>query len=559
MQQKAYDKSMYHIRKAERLVSRGRLKDSISLYRRGLKIYPENPDVLNNFANVLTSLNRLDEAIKLFKKAIQYAPDSPEAYANLGSAYASKGQFYQAIAECKRALTVDPAFDGVYALIGLWLSKVGQNKEALEALQQAINKRPHDRWVFSLYLLIANYSDILDKHSLFKAHQKWYSKFFIHHNMAQDIGTQKHQHKPLNIAYVSADFRHHSVAFFIEAILKGHNRTKFKVFVYSNNSKDDQLTQRLKKSVDAWHSIIALNDTETCNLIRNDKIDILVDLSGHFGGNRLPVFAQKPAPIQITYLGYPNTTGMDVMDYRITDSISDPVNITDDFYSESLIRLNNGFLCYTPPDNSPDIPEEPPCVRNDVITFGSFNNLAKLSPTTIRLWATILRSIPDSQLVLKSKAFEDPQVNQYLYQQFEAHDIRQERIKLHAYAENFTQHMALYNEIDIALDTFPYNGTTTTFEALWMGVPVVSLAGETHLSRVGMSILTILELNNLIAENEADFIDAAQQLATNITLLSQYRNELRTRLQSSPLMDRIAFVNKLETAYMSIWEKRYHQ
>ena len=279
-----------------------------------------------------------------------------------------------------------------------------------------------------------------------------------------------------------------------------------------------------------------------------------MDLSGHTGGNRLSAFARRPAPLQVTYLGYPNTTGMDVMDYRITDEVADPTSIADAFYAEKLIRLRNGFLCYSAPEFISHT-DEAPCVKQGFVTFGSFNNISKLSPTTIRLWAEVLNHTPDSRLLLKGKAFNDAQTCEYFVQQFEAQGIAAERLCLLAYAKNFAQHMALYDEIDIGLDSYPYNGTTTTFEALWMGVPIISRAGLTHSSRVGNSIMTVLGLENLVADNDENFVQTATHLAANSEVLTQYRRTLRERLQSSPLMDEAAFVNKLEQAYQTMWQE----
>ncbi|MEH6626388.1 MAG: tetratricopeptide repeat protein [Motiliproteus sp.] len=550
----AFDKAMKLFHKAERLVQRGRPLEAVLLYRKGLKLLPDNADVLNNFANLLTSLNRCDEAVEVFKKAIQIDPKSAHTYANFGSALASLGMFQQAIEKCQCALEVDPTFVQIYGQLGFWLSSLGQNKLALEYLQRAMQHLPHDRWIYTLYLLALNYSDDLEPHEQFEAHAQWYRNFFVDNFYFQpSFVDQLTCDRPLNIGYLSADFRHHSVAFFIEPIIQGHDRTKIKCFCYSNNTRDDEVSKRIKKGADVWHSVAALNDEQLYELIRKDKIDILVDLNGHTGGNRLALFARRPAPIQVTYLGYPNTTGMEVMDYRITDDLSDPSPSADSYYSETLIRLKQGFLCYSPPGAAPTS-SKPPVLEKGWVTYGSFNNVAKLSPTTINLWARVLKQTPHSQLLLKGKAFNDPQTRAYFVKQFEDQGVAGERLRLIGHAKSFEQHMALYDDIDIALDTFPYHGVTTTFEALWMGVPVISRIGNTHASRVGKSILSVLGLDELTADCDDHFIRIATLLAEDKSRLHEYRKNLRGQLQSSPLMDERGFVAKLEEAYRSIWQ-----
>ena len=294
-----------------------------------------------------------------------------------------------------------------------------------------------------------------------------------------------------------------------------------------------------------------MSDDLVFQCIQEDQIDILVDLAGHSGKNRMKLFARKPAPIQVSYLGYPNTTGLAAMDYRITDAIADPPGITDRYYTEKLIRLHEGFLCYHPSDGSPEI-LDPPCLENGYITFGSFNNRAKINSKMVALWSDLLLQVPDSRLILKSSLEMDRDARQELLSLFVKKGIAASRIEILSYLP-FCEHLKQYQRVDIALDTFPYNGTTTSCEALWMGVPVLTLVGNTHASRVGASILSHLELTEWIVSSIDDYAKTTAMLANDIDNLKHLRRTLREKFQNSSLMDRKSFVLKLEAAFRRMW------
>jgi predicted O-linked N-acetylglucosamine transferase (SPINDLY family) len=287
-------------------------------------------------------------------------------------------------------------------------------------------------------------------------------------------------------------------------------------------------------------------------MVRQDNIDILVDLSGHTGTNRLPVFARKPAPVQVTYLGYPNTTGLSTIDYRLTDAWADPPGKTERWHTETLIRLPHGFLCYRPPNATPAV-APPPVQANGHITFGSFNSLVKTTPAVVACWAHILQQVPDARLVIKNKSFRDPSVCARYQGLFAEHGIAPERLELVGWIDNLNNHLELYHRLDIALDPFPYNGTTTTCEALWMGVPVITLAGHTHAGRVGVSLLSRLDLTDLIAGDPDDYTQRAVRLAQDRATLARLRPRLRPRLQASSLCDGPAFARDVEAAYREMW------
>jgi protein O-GlcNAc transferase len=390
------------------------------------------------------------------------------------------------------------------------------------------------------------FTDLSNEDSLIK-HKKWERDYWKHNSGKAFVHKKRHSNKKLKVGYVSGDFRTHSVAYFFEPLLKAHNRSNLEIFCYYNHSQNDETNKRLQSLSDHWYNIEALNDEDAAKKIKQDGIDILIDLSGHSAYNRLGVFARKPAPIQATWLGYPNSTGVSTIDYRITDAITDPELKGKKHCSEKIIRLDQCFLCY----QGPEFPEskKPPSLSNGYITFGSFNNLSKINKTVIEAWANILKGVPESKLVLKSQQFKFPEVREILSKSFALKGINGNRIELKSHTATTEDHLNLYKEIDIALDTFPYNGTTTTCEALWMGVPVITLLGDRHISRVSASILTHAGLENLIADDKDNYIDLAISLAESSSQLIELRAGLRNQLKESQLTNSKLFAMSIERAF----------
>jgi predicted O-linked N-acetylglucosamine transferase (SPINDLY family) len=357
----------------------------------------------------------------------------------------------------------------------------------------------------------------------------------------------------LRIGYVSPDFRAHAVANFFEPLLSCHDRSQFFIACYSNCPAPDAVTRRIESAADLFRDITALDDAAAADLIRSDGIDVLVDLAGHTARNRLLCFARKPAPVQVTYLGYPDTTGLSAIDARFTDALADPPH-TDIYHSESLIRLPAPFLCYQPPVDAPS-PAPPPMLANGYITFGSFNNFTKLNRQTIKLWAQLLKSVLTARLLLKADALADPLVAESARAAFAPHGIPAQRLTLSGFVPTTAGNLDFYRNIDIALDPSPYNGTTTTCEALLMGVPVVTLAGQTHVSRVGVSLLTGVELTSLISTDADDYIRRAAVLAVDVNQLTTLRETLRARLLRSPLADAGRLAANIESAYRTLFSQ----
>jgi len=326
------------------------------------------------------------------------------------------------------------------------------------------------------------------------------------------------------------------------------------VFCYAEVTAPDATTERLKGLADGWLETVGMPDASLAERIQLDGIDILVDLAGHTAHNRLTVFARKPAPIQVTWLGYPNTTGLKAIDYRLVDAVTDPEEEADAWASETLIRLADGFLCYGAQHDAPE-PAAPPCLATGTVTFGSFNNPAKLSAATLDTWAMLLARLPDARLLLKGGWFADPATCELFRDRLGSRGIVAERIELVPMLADTAAHLGLYDRIDIALDPFPYNGTTTTCDASWMGVPVITLRGDRHAGRVGASLLTQLGLTELIADSVEEYVEIAAALAVDQARLGELRRSLRPRLATSSLGDAAAFARKIESAYRAIWQR----
>jgi protein O-GlcNAc transferase len=338
----------------------------------------------------------------------------------------------------------------------------------------------------------------------------------------------------------------------VEPLLRGHDRQKVEVFCYAEVTRPDSFTARLQGLADHWRVTVGLSDQRLAERIRTDGIDILVDLAGHTAGNRLPVFARKPAPVRVTWLGYPNTTGLKAIDYRLVDAVTDPDGEADAWASETLVRLEDGFVCYRGLRDGPEL-TPPPCLKTGTVTFGSFNNPAKVSTATFDAWAKLLSRLPQARLLLKGMWFADASTCALFLARLGERGVAADRVELVTWLPA-AEHLALYHRVDIALDPFPYNGTTTTCEALWMGVPVITLRGHRHAGRVGASLLTRIGLTDLIAHSIEEYVEIAVALAGNSGRLDDLRRALRPRMAASTICDERAFACKMEAAFRSMWQ-----
>ena len=448
----------------------------------------------------------------------------------------------------------------------------GMAKEAIDQYQMALVLAPEKPFIQSNYLYALNYQTTSDMEKIFAAHKK-FGEF--HENVAAKstalqspitsnaatstaISAATNEQRPLRIGYVSSDFRHHAVSHFIEPVFAAHDKNKFQLFAYYHHTVVDDMTKRIQSHVSHWRSLVGKSDSDIAAMIRADGIDILIDLAGHTATNRLPMFARKPAPLQVTWLGYPNTTGLSTMDYRITDAFADPPGMTDAFHTEKLHRMPETFSCYSAPADAPAV-SPLQAKRKGRVTFGSFNNFAKITAEVITVWSNILKRIPTATLFLKYKDLDSVPMTQYIHHQFMTRGVLVSQLRIQGDDASHVEHMARYNNIDIALDPFPYNGTTTTLDALWMGVPVITLAGASHVGRVGVSQMSNLGLQELIAKNQDDYVNIAVELAGNIEKLSALRAGMRERMLSSPLMNVQRFTRNLEQGYEQMWAARDHK
>ena len=531
----------------------GRLNDAEISYRKAIALKPNYAEAYNNLGTILKHLGRINEAEVSYSKAITLKPDFTEAYNNLGVLLQELGRLEEAEVSYGKAITLKPNYAEAYNNLGIMLHELGRLEEALSNYNKAIELKVDFSEAYSSKNLCLNYSSLWSPLSIYNEHLKFEKQFGgLKVELPQDKLVKKNFGERLRIGYVSADFRSHSVAYFFEPLLKNHNDNLVETFCYYNNGLVDTTTKRLMAASDHWRSIVDLPDLDIFNLIKNDKIDILVDLSGHTGKNRLLVFAQKPAPIQVTWLGYPNTTGLSAIDYRFTDIIADPIGEADKLHSETLWRLPNGFQCYQGNEKIPARLELPQKIQGH-ITFGSFNNFSKVTPQVIKTWSKILHSVPNSNLLLK--CFQLNYNKNYYLELFKKEGVSEDRIKLYGRLPNTDEHLNLYNEIDIGLDPFPYNGATTTCEALWMGVPVITLLGDRHVGRVGASILTNVGLTDFIAQDTDSYIKLAVEMAANTNYLKDIRKNLRERMQRASLCDAHSFTSNIEAAYQEMWRK----
>ena len=499
-------------------------------------------------------MGRYEDALRYYLKALELKPADSQIHANLGVALLDLGRATEAVSAFKTALELNPANAGAARNLGNAYLRQGRGAAALDSYRDALQKDPADRLTHSNLLCALNNAPEYAPAHLADLARDWWRQHGHGIQINNEFSNPVDPNRRLRVGYVSPDFRQHSVSYFFAPLLQAHNRGQVDVFCYGDVPRSDRITRRLRDQADHWRDIVGLSDGAVYEQIRNDQVDILVDLAGHTSGNRLAVFARRPAPIQVTWLGYPNTTGIPAIHYRFTDAVADPPGDADRFYSEELIRLPHGFLCYQPPDACPDV-SPLPALSTGRVTFGSFNNIAKINTAVIRTWAAVLRAVPRAQLLLKSKQLGDKSVRTRLRKLFAREGILREQLEMLPFALSTSEHMAVYHRVDAALDTFPYNGTTTTCEALWMGVPVITLLGDRHAARVGASLLTRIGCPELIAATEQAYVEQAVRLASDLKTLSNRRKGLRARLRSSPLCDSAGFAAGLEDVYQQLWGK----
>ena len=497
-------------------------------------------------------LGQSEQGIDFMRRAIALQPNNRLYHFNFGIINAEMGDTDAAIEAYERSIQIQPTADACNNCAGLLLNQ-GRLDEALELFRRGSELNPDDIDQQSNFLYTLSYKPHPNVREIFN----WHKQFGQRHERAiapmppraRIDGARANQR--LRIGYVSADFRQHAVAHFIEPVLAAHDSKRFEIFCYYNYPAADAVTGRFEKLTHHWRVIANRSDEDVANMIRADGIDILVDLAGHTPLNRLRVFARKPAPVQASWIGYSSTTGLTRMDYRITDTISDPVGVTDDLYTEKLVRLPDTFSCFQPLANSPDVGVLP-STQSGHVTFGSFNNFIKMTPEVLQTWARILQCVPTSTLLLKYRSFEAEKIRTLVLAAFAKHGVLPARIHFLG-SDDYHTHLRAYHQVDIALDTFPHNGDTTTCDALWMGVPVVVNTGVNHVGLMGASRLRSVGLEDLVARDNDNYVDIACALANDVPRLEKLRATLRETMKASPLMDAPRFTRNLEAAYENMW------
>lgn len=530
----------------------GQHEQALALCAKISELWPDSAAVQFNLGTALGFLQRRHEAAEAFRQAIARKPEFTAAYNSLGELYRLEGRYEDALQQYATALELRPDFAAAHNNLALVFKDQGKLDDARLHFERAIELAPDCAIFYHNLLLTMQYSPNISKQALFDLHLR-FGKQFEPELLAQRLPhlNARTPSKRLKIGYVSGDFRRHAVSCFIEAVLAEHDKSAVELYCYYNNNVEDAVTRRIKATADHWLPCNALSDEQLAQRIRDDGIDILIDLSGHTAHNRLLVFGHKPAPVQASYLGYAATTGLTAIDYRITDLYAEPPGECDRLSTERLWRLPDTVSCYAVQPGGPAVIDHPPRDDNGHITFGCFNNYTKLSDQTIRLWARILQRVPDARLMLEITGLERPDYLASVTRRLQDLGLDPARLILVPRADK--NQFVLYNRIDIALDPFPYNGGTTSFDTLWMGVPFISLAGSSFTSRLGVTILQNGGLGELIACSEDEYVEIASALALDTPRLRAMRDDLRGRITASPLMDVPRFTRQLEQAYREMW------
>lgn len=505
---------------------------------------------LSTLGVALAQCRRPGEAIEAFRRALAHTPGHIPSALGLANAQRTAHRYEDAVETCSAALATHRRDPSLVATASAALVDAGRVGEAVAMIEEARGEHPDSALLAQAMLFAINYID-LDPRRIFEEHIAYGRA------LRRQAGPPAHlramdPEKRLRIGLVSPDFRAHSVAYFIEPVLEHHDRGRFELICFNNSPRADEVTARLRSHAAGWHEVAAMTDEGIAALVRSRGIDVLVDLSGHTLGHRMGVFALRGAPVQATFIGYPNTTGLDTMDVRLVDSITDPPGV-EALAVERLWRMEGCFLCYRP---ARDAPEPSARAPGSPVTLGSFNVLPKLSPAAVDLWCACLARLPGARLLLKCNQLTDARVRERCRGWFTAKGIDAGRIELLPPTPTLAEHLALYSRLDVALDTYPYAGTTTTCEALWMGVPVVTMEGGTHVSRVGSSLLRGAGLGGLVATTAAEFVERVMGLCEDGARVGTPRGlDLRRKLAASALTQGEAYTRRVEAALREVWRK----
>jgi protein O-GlcNAc transferase len=529
-----------------------RLADAEAAYRAILQRHPGHPDSLYYLGRIAHRTGQPAIGVAFLNMAVATRPTDPVLRQGLADALLALGQITHAARQYEEALALDPHFVDANVSLGVVLLQQGQPDLAVAYFRRALDLSPERLDFRSNLLLALQYVPAATRSAVFEEAIAR-GRFAPRAPYVAPWRTVTPS-LPLRVGYISADFRRHPIGYFVEPVLAEHDPAIVEAFCYANNPQSDDLTESLRSCTPHWRSIHGLPDGEVAAMIGSDQLDVLVDLSGHTAGNRLPLLTRKLAPVQATWAGYSDTTGLTTIDYFIGDRFVSPDSASEQqFFTERIVRLPDYFLCYRPRPNCPAVAPAP-LLANGYVTFGCFNSLAKVNEEVVSTWAKILHGVPKSHLCLKTGVLSDSGVKQRYIGEFEKHGIEPERLQLLAGSSEWSEYASAYHQVDLALDPFPFNGGTTSLDGLWMGVPLVTLAGDRCVGRMGNGILACLHLEDeLVAYTPTDYIRKSVDLARDPARLTQLRTTLRARMAVSALCDTSKFTRGLEGLYRSMW------
>lgn len=527
----------------------GRLDEAAAHLEQAHRQEPTSVPVILNLGNVYMAMNRHQDAIDCFDSAIKLAPTMSVLHNNKGNALRALTRVEESLAAYRQALTLEPARAEFYVNCGLSLQMQGRLPEALASFRQAMALAPDSAAAYGAGLFSLHYDPALSPMDLCQAHREWATRY-APPPTPRPYSNSRDAERRLRIGLVSADLRQHPVTFFTLPLLDAHDEERYEMVCYSCGGRPDAWTERMRNAADGWCDASGLSDLELAEQIERDEIDILLDLSGHTSGGRLLTFARKPAPVAISWLGYFNTTGLAAMDYLLVDSIVAPPDEPAPFVEKPL-RLDGCYLNYLGPEYAPEVSPLPAAQRGH-ITFGCFNTLSKVTEDVVKLWARLLHQVPLSRIILKNSILDDGHSRQLYWEAFAREGIHRHRVDLLGSSPH-RELLAAYEHIDIALDTAPYNGGTTTCEALWMGVPVITQAGDRFVSRVGATILTNAGFPAWVTHSPEQYIEQAAALAADPQRLAELRSTLRDQVRQSTLGDTAQFTRRWQDALRMVW------
>ncbi|MEO5374860.1 MAG: tetratricopeptide repeat protein [Alphaproteobacteria bacterium] len=564
---KRYDEAIAHLGRAvmlglERAEGRyllglalhrtGRLEEAVANFRCALALRPDWVEAHFNLGNVHQEMARFDEAAECYRRTLEVIPDLAEAHGNLGLVLARRAKFEEALVHCRRSVDLAPEMAGVHANLGAVLTRLGRLGEAVASFRRALAVDPDLAEIHSSLIFTMDLDPATSLAGMQEERRLWYQRHGL--PLARTIrphGNPRDPERPLRVGYVSADFRRHSAAHIFGRVLENHDRETYPLYLYSNSRLEDEETARFRACAAGWRPIVNLSDEAVAEAVRADGIDILVDLSGHTNGNRLRVFARKPAPIQVTAWGHAHGTGLPTIDAFFAD----PVYVAPGdrhLFAETVVDLPC-FFPFGPPENVPPVTPLP-AASSGYVTFGCFNRLTKVTEAVLAVWAEALRRVSGSRLVLKDLQLNDAGQRARVLETLAGHGIGGERVDLIGFTPR-AEHLAAFARVDIALDPFPQNGGVSTLEAMWMGVPTVTLLGRTPPGRSGAAICKAITLDDFIAATPEAYVDIATRQAADLAGLARLRAGLRQRLADSPLGNPPLYARAVEAAYRTLWRQ----